>query len=56
MARTIYRTEQIIKKLRKAEVFLSQVSTLSEAARKIGVTDNKNDVQIFRFFFGQILI
>ncbi len=39
MARRSYRPEQIIKKLRKAEVLLSQGSTIGEAARKIGVTD-----------------
>ncbi len=31
--------EQIIKKLREAEVFLNHGSTVGEAARKIGVTD-----------------
>ncbi len=39
MARRGYRPEQIIKKLREAEVLLSQGSTIGEAARKIGVTD-----------------
>ncbi len=39
MARRSYRPEQIIKKLREAEVLLSQGSTVGEAARKIGVTD-----------------
>ena len=36
MARGGYRPEQIIKKLRVAEVLLGQGSTVGEAARKIG--------------------
>ena len=39
MPRRTYRPEQIIKKLREAEVLLSQRSTVGEAARKIGVTE-----------------
>ncbi len=39
MAKRSYRPEQIIKKLREAEVLLSQGSTLGEAARKIEVTE-----------------
>ena len=39
MARRTYRPEQIIKKLREAEVLLSQRSTVGEAVRKIGVTE-----------------
>ncbi len=39
MARRSYRPEQIIKKLREAEVLLCQGSTIGEAARKIGVTE-----------------
>ncbi len=39
MARRSYRPEQIIKKLREAEVLLSQGSTVSKAARKIEVTE-----------------
>ena len=35
MARRSYRPEQIIKKLREAEVLLSQGSSVGEAARKI---------------------
>jgi len=38
MARRIYTPERIINKLRKAEVLLSQGSTVGEAARKIGIT------------------
>ena len=38
MAKSSYRPEQIIRKLREAEVLLSQGSTVGEAARKIGVT------------------
>ncbi len=39
MTKRSHRPEQIIKKLREAEVLLSQGSTVGEAARKIGVTD-----------------
>ncbi len=39
MARRIYTPERIINKLRKAEVLLSQGSTVGEAARKIEVTE-----------------
>ena len=34
-----YRPEQMINKLREAEVLLSQGSSVGEAARKIGVTE-----------------
>ena len=39
MARRIYTPERIINKLRKAEIFLSQGSSVGEAARKIEVTE-----------------
>ena len=39
MAKRSYRPEQIIKKLREAEVLLCQGSSVGEAARKIGVTE-----------------
>ena len=39
MARRSYRPEQIINKLRKAEVLLSQGSSVGKAARKIRITD-----------------
>lgn len=39
MARRIYTPERIINKLRKAEILLSQGSTVGEATRKIGVTE-----------------
>jgi len=39
MARRSYRPEQIIRKLREAEVPLSQGSTVGEAARKLEVTE-----------------
>jgi|TARA_B100001971_G_scaffold121450_1_gene111890 transposase-like protein len=39
MAKRSYRPEQIIRKLREAEVLLSHGSTIGEAARKIGVTE-----------------
>ena len=39
MARRSYTPERIIHELREAEVFLSQRSTVGEAARKLGVTE-----------------
>ncbi len=39
MAKRSYRPEQIIKKLREAEVLLGQGATVGEASRKIGVTE-----------------
>ena len=39
MARKAFKPEQIINKLREAEVFISQGSTIGEASRKIGVTE-----------------
>jgi len=39
MARKVYRAEQIINKLREAEVLISQGATIGEASRQIGVTE-----------------
>ncbi len=39
MVRKAFKPEQIIGKLREAEVLLSQGSTVGEASRKIGVTE-----------------
>ena len=39
MVRKTYTAEQIINKLREAEVHLSQGNTISEASRQIGVTE-----------------
>jgi len=39
MARRSYTPERIINKLREVEIFVSQGSTIGEAARKIGVTE-----------------
>jgi putative transposase len=39
MARKGYTPEQIIRKLREAEVFIAEGMTAVEAARKIGVTE-----------------
>lgn len=39
MARRSYTPEQIINKLREAEVMLSQGSTVAQASRKIGLTE-----------------
>jgi putative transposase len=39
MVRRSYTVEQIINKLREAEVYLSQGLTVSEASRKIGITE-----------------
>ena len=38
MVRTGYNPEQIINKLREAEILLNQGATVGEASRKIGVT------------------
>jgi transposase-like protein len=39
MARKYFRTEQIISKLREAEVLLSQGKTAAEASRAIGISE-----------------
>ncbi|MBM4447380.1 MAG: IS3 family transposase [Chloroflexi bacterium] len=39
MARRMFKPEQIINKLREAEVLISQGATIGEASRKIGVTE-----------------
>ena len=39
MVRKTYTAEQIINKLREAEVLLGQGNTIGEASRKIGVTE-----------------
>ena len=39
MGRKAFKPEQIINKLREAEVLLSQGSTAGEASRKLGVTE-----------------
>ena len=39
MARKQFKPEQIINKLREAEVLISQGATIGEASRKIGVTE-----------------
>ena len=39
MARRRHTPEQVIKKLREAEVAISEGSTVAEASRKIGVTE-----------------
>ena len=39
MAKKAFKPEQIIGKLREAEVFLSQGLTVCEASRKLGVTE-----------------
>lgn len=39
MARKAFKPEQIINKLREAEVLISQGTTIGEASRKIGVTE-----------------
>ena len=40
MPRKRYQADEIIPKLREAEVLLSQGKSVSEACRQIGVTDN----------------
>ena len=39
MYRKPFRPEQIISKLREAEVLISQGATIAEACRKLGITD-----------------
>jgi transposase-like protein len=39
MARRIYTPEQIINKLREAEIDINQGLSIAEASRKIGITD-----------------
>ncbi len=39
MVRRTFTAEQIINKLREAEIFLGQGATIGEASRKIGVSD-----------------
>ena len=39
MVKKAFKPEQIINKLREAEVLLSQGSTVGEASRKLGVTE-----------------
>ena len=39
MIRKVFKPEQIINKLREGEVLLSQGSTVGEASRKLGVTE-----------------
>ena len=43
MPRKRFQTEEIIQKLREAEVLLSEGRNVSEACRQIGVTDNPDD-------------
>ena len=39
MVRKVFKPEQVISKLREAEVLLSQGSTVGEASRKLGVAE-----------------
>lgn len=39
MAKRLFRPEQIINKLREAEILISQGATIGEASRKIGITE-----------------
>ncbi len=39
MAKKGYKPEQVINKLREAEILLSQGATVGEVCRKIGITD-----------------
>jgi len=39
MVRKAFKPEQVINKLREAEILLSQGSTVGEASRKLGVTE-----------------
>ena len=46
MGRKTYTAEQIINKLREAEVLLSQGATFGEASKKIGVTEQPHSLPI----------
>jgi len=39
LARRLFKPEQIINKLREAEILISQGSTIDQASRKIGITE-----------------
>ncbi len=39
MVRKAFKPEQVINKLREAEILLSQGKTVGEASRKLGVTE-----------------
>ena len=39
MAKRGYKPEQVINKLREAEIYINQGSSISEASRKIGITE-----------------
>ena len=39
MGRKIYSPEQIVRKLRQAEVLISQGNTISQASRQLGITE-----------------
>jgi transposase-like protein len=39
LAKRLFRPEQIINKLREAEILISQGATIGEASRKIGITE-----------------
>jgi len=39
MSRKVYKPEQIIRKLREVEIFMSQGKTAQQAVRQIGVTE-----------------
>ena len=39
MGRKIYSPEQIVRKLREAEVLLSQGNTIGQASRQLGITE-----------------
>jgi hypothetical protein len=42
MARRIYTPEQIIHKLREAEIHINQAMSIADASRKIGITDQSS--------------
>jgi putative transposase len=39
LARRLFRPEQIINRLREAEILISQGATIGEASRRIGITE-----------------
>ncbi len=44
MVKKAFKPEQIIGKLREAEVLLSQGLTVGEASRKLGITEQTYDI------------
>ncbi len=55
MARKGYKPEQVINKLREAEILLNQGSTVGEASKKIGVTEQTYYRWAFSGFYAAVI-